>query len=135
LYRAEVNQERFQAIRSDVNKIEWKNKNLHIHDMLLEEKVQKGNTWTPVSNRYVDIGKVNLLINTSCEHMDNTWFENIPNGTLVVLQTNDYFSNPQHVNCCKDLQAAMEKYPMNTFLYAGELDTYLYNRFMLIGIK
>ena len=79
--------------------------------------------------------KVNMVVNTSCEHMDNTWFENLPIGTFVVLQTNDYFENVQHSNCCKDLNDAMTKYPMQSVMYQGELDTQLYNRFMLIGIK
>lgn len=78
---------------------------------------------------------INMVINTSCEHMDNTWFDNLPDGTFVVLQTNDYFENEQHSNCCKDLEEAKSKYPMQNIFYEGELDTHLYNRFMLIGIK
>lgn len=81
------------------------------------------------------IDDINLVINTSCEHMDNTWFDKIPEGQLVLLQTNDYFENEQHSNCCKDLEDAKKKYPMQEVLYEGELDTQLYNRFMLIGYK
>lgn len=79
--------------------------------------------------------KINMVINTSCEHMDNSWFENLPDGTFVVLHQNDYFDNPQHSNCCKDLEEVKSKYPMQNIFYEGELDTHLYNRFMLIGIK
>lgn len=81
------------------------------------------------------VGKPNIVINTSCEHMDNRWFNNLPDGTLVVLQTNDYFDNPQHVNCVKDLEQARYRYPMSELLYDGYLVTELYTRFMLIGIK
>jgi len=81
------------------------------------------------------IDDVNLVINTSCEHMDNTWFEKLPQGQMVLLQTNDYCESEQHSNCCEDLEAVKAKYPMSEILYAGELDTQLYNRFMLIGIK
>ena len=84
---------------------------------------------------WVELDNINCVINTSCEHMDNTWYENLPIGTFVVLQTNDYFSNPQHSNCCKDLEEVKSKYPMQSISYEGELDTHLYNRFMLIGIK
>lgn len=84
---------------------------------------------------YRKIDKINMVINTSCEHMDNTWFENLPSGTFVVLHQNDYFENEQHVNCCKDLEDVKRKYPMQNIFYEGELDTHLYNRFMLIGIK
>lgn len=79
--------------------------------------------------------KVNMVINTSCEHMDNAWYENLPKGTFVILHQNDYFENEQHVNCCKDLEEVKSKYPMQSIFYEGELDTHLYNRFMLIGIK
>lgn len=79
--------------------------------------------------------EINCVVNTSCEHMNNEWFENLPDGTFVVLQTNDYFENEQHSNCCKDLEDAKSKYPMKSYFYEGELDTQLYNRFMLIGIK
>jgi hypothetical protein len=41
LYRAEVNQERFQAIRSNVNKIEWKNKNLQYTTCHWKKKFKK----------------------------------------------------------------------------------------------
>ena len=79
--------------------------------------------------------QINTLINTSCEHMDNTWDQNLPMGTFVILHQNDYFENEQHSNCCKDLEEVKSKYPMSEIYYEGELDTNLYNRFMLIGIK
>jgi hypothetical protein len=77
----------------------------------------------------------NIVVNTSCEHMNDEWFDNLPVGQFVVLQTNNYFENPQHVNCVESVEAAKEKYKFETLFYAGELDTYLYKRYMLIGIK
>tara|TARA_B110000046_G_scaffold64379_1_gene71858 strand:+ start:12674 stop:13660 length:987 start_codon:yes stop_codon:yes gene_type:complete len=79
--------------------------------------------------------KPDIIINTSCEHMNEDWFHNLPTGQVVCLQTNDYFSNEQHSNCCKDLDEVKAKYPMSKTFYSGELDTQLYNRFMLIGTK
>jgi hypothetical protein len=76
-----------------------------------------------------------LIINTSCEHMNEDWYNNIPTGTVVCLQTNDYFENEQHSNCCRDLADAIDKYPMTEIYYSGEIDTQLYNRFMIIGEK
>jgi len=75
-----------------------------------------------------------LLINTSCAHMDDTWFDNIPDtdDTLIVIQTNDFSDN---MNCVKDLSTAMTKYQMKEVLFSGEQSTQLYNRFMIIGIK
>jgi hypothetical protein len=81
------------------------------------------------------LGEVNIVINTSCEHMNNEWFYKLPEGTVVVLHTNDYFDNPQHENCAMDLQQTVDRYKMSKVLYAGELDTEMYNRFMVIGVK
>lgn len=121
LYEKESREERFRPMGVNVNKIRWEGKTTYAPGRDSEEFVLCENS--------------NIVINTSCEHMDNTWFENIPDGTCVLLQTNDYFSNEQHVNCCKDLEEVKQKYPMQSIMYEGELDTQLYNRFMLIGIK
>ena len=56
-------------------------------------------------------------------------------GRFNAIQTNDYFGNKQHVNCVGGVNEAKAKYPMTEVLYEGEIDTHLYNRFMLIGIK
>lgn len=119
LYKDEVEQHRFIPILADVGKVSWNNKKISVYDVDGEE------------HKFT----ANVVVNTSCEHMDNTWFDNLPEGTFVVLQTNDYFENEQHSNCCKDLEDAKAKYPMQNIFYEGELDTQLYNRFMLIGIK
>ena len=121
LYLNEVKQDRFLPKSVNVNKIIWDGKKTTV---LANDSTQ----WQLCDN-------VDLVINTSCEHMDNAWFENLPEGTFVVLHQNDYFENPQHSNCCKDLEEVKQKYPMQNIFYEGELDTYLYNRFMLIGIK
>jgi len=86
-------------------------------------------------NKLGGIISANTIINTSSEHMNDDWFHNIPDGKLVVLQTNDYFDCNQHVNCVLNLEAAQEKYQFSNLLYSGELQTQLYNRFMLIGVK
>jgi hypothetical protein len=99
-------------------------KNLDIEEFAKDEQI------SALSHK-----EIHCVINTSCEHMDNTWFENLPTGTFVVLHQNDYFDNPQHVNCCKDIEDVKRKYPMQEIYYEGSLDTFLYNRFMLIGVK
>ena len=55
--------------------------------------------------------------------MDNTWYENLPKRNICSITPNDYFSNEQHVNCCKDVEDVKKKYPMQSILYEGELDT------------
>ena len=121
LYRNEKDQEKFQAVTADVNKdIKWHGKKMSVYDKVANQNITE---------------QINVVINTSCEHMDNTWFDNLPEGTFVILHQNDYFDNPQHSNCCKDIDDVKSKYPMQSIFYEGELDTHLYNRFMLIGIK
>lgn len=77
------------------------------------------------------------IINTSCEHIFNfsDWYNNIPVGTLVVLQTNDFFDLPEHVNCCIDLDDFSKMTPMHTILYQGSIDLPKYTRYMRIGVK
>ena len=76
-----------------------------------------------------------LLINTSCEHLEDfdAWFRAMPQDTLLVLQSNDYFSEAEHVNCQLDLAAFQEQAPMRELIFAGELEFDKYTRFMLIG--
>jgi hypothetical protein len=66
-----------------------------------------------------------LVINTSCNDMDNAgWFDNIPKGTLVALQTRD---------------DTLDEYDFSKVLYQGERDLTdpetKYTRHMVIGIK
>lgn len=147
LYGQEVMENRFFPVEGNVNEIEWKGKEAHYICYETLKKVSKKWDNHPkidtikqhnlkpkdMSKKLLD--KIDLVINTSCEHMDNTWFENLPAGTFVVLHQNDYFDNEQHINCCKDLEDVKSKYPMQSIYYEGELDTNLYNRFMLIGVK
>jgi hypothetical protein len=76
-----------------------------------------------------------VVINTSCEHMTDSWFYDLPDGQFVVLQTNNYFENNQHINCVPSVDAALEKYRFSEVFYSGEIETMLYNRYMIIGIK
>jgi hypothetical protein len=74
------------------------------------------------------------IINTSCEHITefDKWYALIPKGKLVVLQTNNYFDIPEHVNCSTSLQDFANRTPM-TVLFQGELMLEKYTRYMRIG--
>jgi len=153
LYPKEVKQGRFLPMKVDCDKIRWGTDNTQtllqldqakkinmIDDHMASGKyyASEKDLWDEADANswgYKRIDEMNIVINTSCEHMTNAWYENLPAGTFVAIQTNDYFSNPQHSNCCKNLEDAKAKYPMQSIMYEGELDTHLYNRFMLIGIK
>lgn len=77
------------------------------------------------------------VINTSCEHIENfkSWYEKIPSGKIVILQTNNYFDLPEHINCSKTIDDFADQTPMTEVLYSGELFLEKYSRFMRIGIK
>lgn len=86
-----------------------------------------------------DVGKdqPGLVINTSCEHLSrfDTWFAKIPPQTLLALQSNDYFSCDEHVNCVEDLDAFKQQAPLAHLRYEGQMEVKKYTRFMLIGAK
>ncbi len=78
-----------------------------------------------------------LVINTSCEHMPLTaeWYDPIPAGMALVIQSNDYFLCDEHVNCVADLAELKAQIPMSELYYQGTLKRRRYSRFMLIGRK
>ena len=88
----------------------------------------------PVGGRH---GAPTSVVNTSCEHLDEfgRWYDRIPAGQLLVLQSNDYFACREHVNCVPDLAAFRAQAPMREVLFAGERKFRRYVRFMLIGRK
>lgn len=85
----------------------------------------------------------NLVINTSVEHMHSQeWFENIPIGTLVCLQSSDVTipTSPWHIkNPILTQNELSAKYPLTKVLYLGtkniSYDYWGYKRFMLLGYK
>lgn len=79
----------------------------------------------------------NTVINTSCEHIEHfdEWYERIPSGMLLVLQSNDFQDVQEHVNTSTDYNNFADKTPMAEVLYGGELNLPAYNRFMRIGRK
>lgn len=77
----------------------------------------------------------NMVINTSCEHMGNDWFNSASDTQLIVMQTNNFKDWHEHVNCVTSVKDMQEKYPLSNTLYVGELITPSYIRYMQIGFK
>lgn len=80
-----------------------------------------------------------IIINSSVEHIPSKqWWENIPEGKLVVLQSNDMIHDDHVHNHC-NLQEFSEDFPMTRVLFEGEklfeYDDWSFIRFMKIGIK
>lgn len=85
---------------------------------------------------YQQLGKNGLVINTSETDIPGTdWYENIPQGTLVAIQSRDNADN-QRYSTIDEFDLA---YPMSETLYIDKLDLTDpetdYQRFMKIGIK
>lgn len=78
-----------------------------------------------------------IVINTSCEHIADidSWWSQIPQGTKVILQSNDGFHIPEHVACFKSLNDFEKRMSLSKVDYKGEKALPEFNRFMLIGVK
>ncbi|MGE0283501.1 MAG: class I SAM-dependent methyltransferase [Rhizobiaceae bacterium] len=80
-------------------------------------------------------GAPDLVVNTSCEHIADVrgWLDMLPNGTRVLLQSNDYFAEPTHINCVASLDQFRALAQLAEVRFAGALPQKKYTRFMLIG--
>jgi hypothetical protein len=80
----------------------------------------------------------NIIINTSCEHINqdtyNLWLSKIPNGSVIVLQSNDYFQLAEHIRCSENIDHFIKQSNIKV-LFSNTLKLPKYNRFMLIGTK
>lgn len=81
-------------------------------------------------------GRPYLVVNTSCEHIADLrgWLALLPAGTRVLLQSNDYFSEPTHINCVASLADFEAMAGLRDISFSGELPQKNYTRFMLIGL-
>ena len=85
-------------------------------------------------NTVLDL-KPDWIINTSCEHMDNTWFNTVDYDQLLIIQSNNSEEFEGHINTCDNLDEFNNKYPLKTEYMCGEMITPAYTRFMKIGFK
>lgn len=77
-----------------------------------------------------------LIIDTIVEHFENhgNWVKKLPPGTTVVLQGNNMFDVPDHVNCHSSLNQFVKSCGLSVIKWQGELVLYKCNRYMVIGI-
>ena len=77
-----------------------------------------------------------VVVNTSVTDIaGRKWFDNIPIGTRVVLQTRDQDANSDY----ESVNDMINRFPMSQVLYSGEMalrdPETQYRRFMVIGVK
>lgn len=99
----------------------------------------------PYELYYEDAYKVNygnwkkpFVINTSCEHFQNyrEWINLIPSGTMCILQNNDMFGIPDHVNCYSSLDEFAATTGLSTIIEKTQFDIGDgWKRFMVTGIR
>lgn len=126
---------------------------LNIENVGLSDKIN--NAWkieNKLDSYFADVNNTfyqnyDVVICSSVEDIKgNQWFERIPNGHLVCLQTLNLtekqtkkYDNWNIVNPTKTLKEFKTKYPLQKILYEGsrkfDYDHLKYNRHMLIGIK
>lgn len=81
-------------------------------------------------------GTEDLIINTSCEHIPDLqdWLLFMPEGTMVLLQSNNYIAGNGHINCVNSKEEFITQSGLRNILYSGELVMPMYTRYMIIGI-
>jgi hypothetical protein len=87
---------------------------------------------------YRQLDKNGLVVNLSCNNIENRgWFENIPSGTLVVLQGRN--NDPKSLNHFENLTDFINSFPLRKTLFRGKFKLQdpetKYHRYMIIGIK
>lgn len=80
-----------------------------------------------------------IIINSSIEHIPTKqWWNNIPEGKVVVLQSND-MAHDDHVHNHSSLEEFSKEFPLSNTLFEGskffDYKDWSFTRFMKIGIK
>ena len=116
-----------KSVCADIN-------NLTLHSNGYEWEVENFKT----GEKYTEKFNPDLIVNTSAEHMTTKWFDQIrfkkwEEMPTVVIQSNNYFDLPEHINCVYSSNHMEKMYPMKEIYYSGELQLKGYKRVMLIG--
>lgn len=79
-----------------------------------------------------------VYVNTSGEHIPSLkdWIEKIPEGKIVIIQSNDFTSHPQHINCVENVleleEKILEAKNVKNTVYRGTMQLPIYKRFMVV---
>ena len=126
-----------ETVNRNYTKKDWrfKSSTADIHNIEYTDYTYKTKRFNGTVCEITDTAET--VINTSCEHIENfaEWYSKIPNQTIVVLQSNNYFEIEDHINCSKNILEFAKQTPMTDCLYSGVLELPKYKRFMRIGIK
>ena len=91
----------------------------------LEWCAQKYTTWGGCMSKYTYTHDVDLVINTSTEHVSqgvyDKWFDNIPAGTHYIIQGNNDFSEKDHVRSYEELHEFAFRNNLTDYIMLEEL--------------
>lgn len=80
-----------------------------------------------------------IVINTSTEHVSqklyDQWYSNVPPGSLVIAQGNNFFDCPEHIRCCNNIDEFIKVNNVENTLFSGSLVTDMYTRYMAMWFK
>lgn len=80
-----------------------------------------------------------LIINTSSEHMSDIVimkenYKDYPVKPILAIQSNNYFTLDEHINCVQNVNELIEKNQIKRVLYKGKQSmSHYFDRFMVIG--
>lgn len=124
---SELENYKVKAVHTNIN-------NLTLHKNGYEWDVENFKEGTKYSEKFLP----DLIINTSAEHMNEEWynqirFKEMVSNPIVAIQSNNLFDIPEHINCVHSVDHMKKKFPMKEILFEGELQLKGYKRVMLIG--
>lgn len=84
-----------------------------------------------------DLSDYSIIINTSCEHMEQKDIINLierkEKNTWICLQTNNYEDLNSHINCFSSADEFADSLPIQNKAFVGTLNLNDFDRYMVIG--
>ena len=87
---------------------------------------------------YRSVKKHDIILCTSCEHIEQDLLNEFigrrkKDDSIVILQSNNYYKLPEHINCVEDENEFESKLKLKMTHFKGSLQCDGFNRFMIIG--
>lgn len=111
------------------------------HSIELAAHICEGLNWNStlhnaeaLSIEFLRDHSIDLIINTSCEHMSNQWLTNVPTNTRIIAQSNDYKIS-EHLFPQENLNSFKSFLNLSHVAHEDSQKYEIYNRFTVVGNK
>ena len=105
---------------------------------VIGEQLYKGITFITAEIEHFNFISYDIVICTSCEHLEQEVIDGVlkrvKKGALVILQSNNYFSIKEHINCHNSVEEFEKTLHLEKILYKGSLKLEHCDRYMVIGL-